>query len=421
MPVYFLTARFPWTLVNNHGNPPSKKPPSAHEKHGHVFYQTDSQIVAERLVEIFRSRLPAAAAPDPNATWPEKYIIIGAGCEKGGSPFAVFEIVNGADLSEVQRVQYKSAVAALEAAHALGSTLDMDRADDRRRALLWAQYERAQQLEPLIRDELDVAHGKAKGFYLWWTWWDVSPPAVPTANLKERTYFYRADTEDAAARLCRAFGQVHGIEIRFGYTASEALDIDEIILANTSIEKYRRGEYTGEDAHLFADARQWEYSLPADPRSKPLPQKAADDKRCAATQGGPNVSGSPGPGEGQDNTGAKGEETIATKATDNPSSVQTPSTPTGQSAESAHVNLNDDELRRLLDEHESVARGYLKKLGALDARLAAGGTQTEEEQNESIHLTRLLDQSNRVVAQHFFRLVHAYASILEAVATGSLG
>jgi len=283
MPVYFLTARFPWRLVNDNWDSPPKEPPSAHEKHGHVFYQTDSQIVAERLVEVFRSGLPAAAAPNPNATWPERYLILGAGCEKGGSPFAVFEIVNGADLSEVQRVQYKSAVAALAAACASGITLDMDRADDRRRALLWAQYGRAHELEPLIRDELDVAHGKAKGFYLWWTWWDVCPQE-PTANLKERTYFYRADTEDAAASLCRAFGQEHGIDIRFGYTASEALDIDEIILANHSIEKYRRGEYTGEDAHLFADARQWEYSLPAGPR-KPLPQKAEGDDATHGQRG----------------------------------------------------------------------------------------------------------------------------------------
>jgi hypothetical protein len=292
MPACFLTVRFPWRFVNDDWDrPPKGPPPSVHEKHGHVFYQTDSQIVAERLVEVFRSGLPAAAAPNPNATWPERYLILGAGCEKGGSPFAVFEIVNGADLSEVQRVQYKSAVAALAAACTSGITLDVDRADDRRRALLWAQYGRAHELEPLIRGELDVAHGRAKGFYLWWTWWAVYPQE-PTANLKERTYFYRVDTEDVAVRLCRAFGRCHGIDIRFGYTASEALDIDETVRANNSIEKYRRGEYTGEDAvaHLFTDARQWEHALPTCPGSEPPPQEAADDVRCAATHEGPDGS-----------------------------------------------------------------------------------------------------------------------------------
>jgi len=89
--------------------------------------------------------------------------------------------------------------------------------------------------------------------------------------------------------------------------------------------------------------------------------------------------------------------------------------------EPARGDLTDEELQRLFDEHENRAMEYLKKSGALDARLAAGETPTEEEQNESVHLTRLFEQSRRVNAQNVFCLVQTYARILEAVATGSMG
>jgi len=235
------------------------------------FYAVSSKEVAESLAGLFRQGQP----PD--------------------QPSVAIEVGAGASMDLAQRVLYRQSIDLLERMALCdgdpGIRKDAGLPNDKRTVLLWEYHERARQWEPLVRNELDVAHGKAKDFYLWWTWWTVYPQE-PTANLNERFYFYRVATENVAARLCEAFGRCHGIDIRFGYTASEALDIDETARANTSIEKYRRGEYTGKDAvaHLFTDARQWEHALPTYLGSDPLPQEAADDERCAATHKGPDGS-----------------------------------------------------------------------------------------------------------------------------------
>ena len=313
MPPYYLTAQLPYILLGTDAiNDPDLvlDPNLTHEKKACVFHRVDSQIVAEKLLDLFRHGIPAPPA-DLNA--PAGTIEVFKNLLEWAS-LPVFGIVDTANLELAERVFCRERIAVLEKIEAVG---DWDPAvwaagglpHDKRTALLVRLRYQAQQWEPLVREELDVAHGKAKGFYLWWTWWDVSPPE-PAANLKKRTYFYRVDTEDAAARIRGLIERDFGDEIRFGYTASEALDIDEIVSANNSIEKYRRGEYTGEDANLFKDARYWEYHSPAAPLLKPQPQKAADDEHCAATRGGPNRSGSPGPEGGQDNTGAKEDDAL---------------------------------------------------------------------------------------------------------------
>jgi len=116
---------------------------------------------------------------------------------------------------------------------------------------------------------------ESQSVYLWWTWGSVFPQD-PAADLDEKFYFYRADSENLAARLCGKFGAEHGDDLRFGYTTGEALDVDEIVLANDSIAKYRRGEVTGDDADFFMIARDWEIHLPADPGSEAMTEEAAD-------------------------------------------------------------------------------------------------------------------------------------------------
>jgi len=268
MPSYFLTVRFALSALGPEDEVSSADMPDsaseAYEKQGHVFYETDSESVAAALVELFRRTEPPR----------------GPGRQPLAESRPVVEVVNTAGMDMADRVLLREDLALLQRIVTIGGDdsgvwANAGFPDDEQTMVLVLYNERARKWEPDVRDELDVAHGKAKGFYLWWTWWAVCPQE-PTANLKERTYFYRVDTEDVAARLREAFGKDFGIDIRFGYTSSEALDIDEIVRANNSIEKYRRGEYTGEDAHLFEDARQWEYGLLAGPR-KPLPQKAADD------------------------------------------------------------------------------------------------------------------------------------------------
>lgn len=281
MPSYFLTVRFPLGILwkedlSSDTVSLDDYPPGTYEKQPHVFYETDSEFVAGELVKLFRHvEPPSRPGHEPLAKSPP-----------------VFEVVSAAGMDLAQRVLYRQNIEPLESMALCdgdpGIRKDAGLPNDRRTVLLWEYYEKAQQWEPLVRDELDVAHGKAKGFYLWWTWWDSCPPE-PTANLKKRTYFYRVDTEEVAARLRGTIEREFGDEIRFGYTASEALDIDEIVSANNSIEKYRRGEYTGEDANLFKDARYWEYHSPAAPLLKPQPQKAADGDATQG-QGGPTAA-----------------------------------------------------------------------------------------------------------------------------------
>ncbi|MCK4626281.1 MAG: hypothetical protein KAV00_13265 [Phycisphaerae bacterium] len=158
----------------------------------------------------------------------------------------------------------------------------------------WLEYERERVNIELVAVEAQQAHavgdlreylsawllpnapigGKGKGIYLWWTWGSVYPEE-PTADLNERSYFYRVATEDLAARLCRAFGQEHGDDLRFGYTVGEALDIDEAVLANDSMAKYRRREFQGEDKNFFWTARQLKRLVRDEPGVKSQNQNAS--------------------------------------------------------------------------------------------------------------------------------------------------
>ena len=154
MPPYFLTMRCPRAMVDRYPwNPP---PPPYHEKRADVFYQTDHLSVAEHLVKLFGSGQLEAAAWDPESTLSERYVILTGFRDKTpvAFPWAIFEIVDGADLSLARRVLYKKAIAVLEAAGRSGMDIDPESPDDRRRLLLSAQYERARQLEPLVHEEL---------------------------------------------------------------------------------------------------------------------------------------------------------------------------------------------------------------------------------------------------------------------------
>jgi hypothetical protein len=156
MPSYFLTARFPWTVVQGQHEDRFK---DAYEKYRHVFYQTDSEIVAKTLVKMLLRGLSAAARGDPAATLTEMIKVAG----KDGEllPFAVLEVVNGAALPVAQRVANRKAVEFLERRSRgdvdSAAPLDFGSASDRRTLLLWQHYDRARELEPAVREELRVA------------------------------------------------------------------------------------------------------------------------------------------------------------------------------------------------------------------------------------------------------------------------
>ena len=291
MPPYYLTAQLPYMVLEAYGpgavhDPDHALDPDAtHEKKVRIFHQVDSRVVAEKLLHLFKYGKPGPPADleAPVGSVEALKDLLGWAVEP------LLGILDVAELDLAQRVFCREQIEILEEIESVGdwdpgAWADGGLPHDRRTVLLMQLRDQAQRWERLVRDELDVARGKAKGFYLWWTWWSVFPEE-PTADLNERFYFYRVATEKVAARLCDAFGRDHGIDIRFGYTASEALDIDETVRANNTIAQYRKGEVTGEDARLFTDARQWEYCLPTYLGSEPPPQEAADGDTTQGQRG----------------------------------------------------------------------------------------------------------------------------------------
>lgn len=173
MPACFLTVRLPLGILWREDwfsdtVSLDDSPPGTYEKQPQVFYETDSESLAGELVNLFRhTEQPSRPGLEPLAKSPP-----------------VFEVVSAAGLDIAQRVLYRQKIEPLKTMSFCNDDPilreEADLPKDRRTVLLWVYYEKAKQWEPLVRSELDVAHGKAKGFYLWWTWWDVSPPAVPT-------------------------------------------------------------------------------------------------------------------------------------------------------------------------------------------------------------------------------------------------
>ena len=139
MPPCFLTVRFPSVFLGDGPRERLHDAPPAYEKQGHVFYQTELEFVAEKLLEMFRQNNPVPAA-------------VG---EPAYGPKVVFEVVNGADVELTRRVRYMGEVQQLEEIRCIGHPDPEAWAlfglpHDRLTVLLVRHYEQARQWEPLV-------------------------------------------------------------------------------------------------------------------------------------------------------------------------------------------------------------------------------------------------------------------------------
>jgi hypothetical protein len=161
MPPYFLMVRFPLVFLDDDCLDCLQGPPPVHEKEGHVFYQTDLQVVAEKLLELFRHGKPDAPAWNPLAPVRELVEKVRRGEQADLFPTPIFDVVNGADLELTWRVRVRQEVQQLQEI-APSSFLDPDGwallgfPNDRRTILLVGYHKQAQQWEPLVRDELGI-------------------------------------------------------------------------------------------------------------------------------------------------------------------------------------------------------------------------------------------------------------------------
>jgi len=161
-PSYFLTVRLPFMLLGSDAidHPDRLSDTRAtHEKKAQAFYEVDSAIIGDSLLELFTYDKPKPGIPgDPNAP-------VGSfeGLRKltEGVCQPVFELVNGEDLDLAQRVFYRGHIELLEVMDQCdgdpGVREDAGLPNDRGTLLLWRYYRQARQWEPLIRDELGLA------------------------------------------------------------------------------------------------------------------------------------------------------------------------------------------------------------------------------------------------------------------------
>ncbi len=136
MPSFFLTVRFPVTpLTGDHHKSPDA-PPSSHEEPADVFYMTDTQIVAEKLLEMFRHKQSSETRP------------------------LQFDLVSGTDIALPQRVEFRHSVRRLAFMGSFGfdhgvcedAGLPHDKKTDRLARL----YHKASGLEPCVREDIEM-------------------------------------------------------------------------------------------------------------------------------------------------------------------------------------------------------------------------------------------------------------------------
>ena len=176
MPTYFLTIRLPYAWLDKDAWDAPDRAAATHEEKVRVFYEVDSQAVAENLAGVFRHDKPAPgvqSAPNaPLATTENAPKLV----ENASQP--IFGLVGAEDLNLAQRVLFREALEFL--ARLAGPNADTKRIldeaglpDDRGTISASWHHDRARQREPLVREQL--AAGTGSGFYLWWTWGEAHP------------------------------------------------------------------------------------------------------------------------------------------------------------------------------------------------------------------------------------------------------
>jgi hypothetical protein len=334
MPPYYLTAQLPYILLGTDAiNDPdlALDPKLTHEKKARVFYQVDSQVVAEKLLDLFKYGTPAPPADmqAPIGT-PEALRNL---LEWAGQP--VFGVVDVAELDWAQRVFCRERIEVLEKIEAVG---DWDPGvwaegglphDNRTQTLMRLRWQ-ARQWEPLVRDELgvdnsdrdaEIATGGKPGdeavavcqgklvaspvmpeteYFLWIT---LGAGWTP----EEICFYSLRDLSDAklVSRLCRLFEMKYSADATevppwdqpaFSYTAVTDLDPDRVLLLreelagfrkphiwdpNEAVKSFNTHVYVVRDNEkiaslCFQQAAVWEEALRTE-RQQPCGEKSSED------------------------------------------------------------------------------------------------------------------------------------------------
>ena len=295
---YFLTVRLPYMLLGaDAANDPDRimEPALTHERESHVFYEVDSEAIGEKLLEMFRYATPEPGIPGdrsaPVGSLEGVLDLVEGACQP------IFGLVRAADMDLPQRVLLREQIGVFQQ---IESVCDWDPGvwaagglpHDKRTVVLMHHRYHAQQWEPLIREELAAGgeaqqgvsegRGKERGVYLWFTWGTVMPLG-PDDDMNEKFYFYKVDSEELASRLTEMFQKSEGNKLFFSFTAGTAIPPSDAILADDSVDGYRKPG-PGIDGDFFAKARRWEHRLRADMALEPLAEEA-DDRGSTPAEG----------------------------------------------------------------------------------------------------------------------------------------
>ncbi len=136
MPSFFLTVRFPVTPLTGDRQESSDAPPSSHEEQADVFYQTDTQVVAEKLLELLQQEWSSETEPPQ------------------------FDFVSDADMGSPQRVEFRESADNIAATRSLGFDPGVweyaEMPHDERTVRLVHFHYRAEQLEPYAHEEIGM-------------------------------------------------------------------------------------------------------------------------------------------------------------------------------------------------------------------------------------------------------------------------
>lgn len=156
MPTYYLTVRFPLSFLGNNHPERLQDPQATHEREAHAFYNTDSEDVADQLLEQLRQDVYRPICC-PNS--PPLAFELWQKAERGeqlDSP--IYGVVNGEGLSLQQRVSCRKSIEPIEELSGYwdvggeaGTTLDL------LLVLALPLYLAANDDEPKVRRELGIS------------------------------------------------------------------------------------------------------------------------------------------------------------------------------------------------------------------------------------------------------------------------
>lgn len=285
MPPHFLTIRLSYALLGADaaGDPDHVIDPQlTHVKKASAFYEVDSQAIADKLLDLFRY-----GAPDPGIVTDPANANAAVGSMENlkkvvdAACHPIYDVVDAAKMNFAERVICQQHIQTLERMGDCdgdpGIRADAGLPNDRRTVLVWQEYEKARQWEPLVREQLGVGDGSrtatkppssplpdnrartdGQTIYLWFTYCAIVPL---DGDMNAKFYFHKTESSDLAARLCEMFQESQGEKLWFNCTPAGELGVGLAVLADEQIAKYRSGQVVGMDADFGHQAVRWEQGI----------------------------------------------------------------------------------------------------------------------------------------------------------------